>query len=95
LHRQPIATLRHDRIDPPCVLDGPINSENSKGYIEHFLVPTLMPGVIVIRTQFFEVGVIPLRPHGSVLVGPDILSKFKLVMDTLRREFYLEGDSLV
>ena len=54
-----------------------------------------MPGDIVIRTQFFEVGVIPLRPHGSVLVGRDILSKFRLVMDTPRREFYLEGDSLV
>jgi hypothetical protein len=32
------------------LLDGPINSESSKGYIEHFLVPTLMPGDIVIRT---------------------------------------------
>ena len=50
LHRQHIATLRHDRIDAPCVLDGPINSESSKGYVEHFLVPTLMPGDIVIRT---------------------------------------------
>lgn len=48
LHRQHIATLRHDRIDAPCVLDGPINSESSKGYIEHFLVPTLKPGDIVI-----------------------------------------------
>jgi hypothetical protein len=48
LHRQHIATLRHDRIDAPCVLDGPINSESSKGCIEHFLVPTLMPGDIVI-----------------------------------------------
>ena len=70
LHRQRIATLRHDRIEPPCVLDGPINSESSKGYIEHFLVPTLMPGDIVIRTQFFEVGVIPLRPHRKCLGWP-------------------------
>jgi transposase len=48
LHRQHIETLRHHRIDAPCVLDGPINSESSKGYIEHFLVPTLKPGDIVI-----------------------------------------------
>jgi transposase len=40
--------LRHDRIDAPCVLDGPINSESFKAYIEQFLVPTLKPGDIVI-----------------------------------------------
>jgi transposase len=43
-----LAALRHDRIDPPCVLDGPINSESFKAYIEQFLVPTLKPGDIVI-----------------------------------------------
>ena len=36
------------RIDAPCVLDGPINSESFKAYIEQFLVPTLKPGDIVI-----------------------------------------------
>ena len=30
LHRQRIATLPHDRIDAPCVLDGPVNSESFK-----------------------------------------------------------------
>jgi transposase len=40
--------LRHDRIDAPCVLDGPINGESFKAYIEQFLVPTLKPGDIVI-----------------------------------------------
>jgi transposase len=40
--------LRHDRIDAPCVLDGPINGESFKAYIEQFLLPTLKPGDIVI-----------------------------------------------
>jgi len=32
----------------PCVLDGPINGESFKAYIEQFLLPTLKPGDIVI-----------------------------------------------
>ena len=36
------------RIDAPCVLDGPINSESFKTYIAQFLVPTLKPGDMVI-----------------------------------------------
>jgi DDE superfamily endonuclease len=43
-----LAALRHDRIDAPCVLDGPINGELFTAYIEQFLVPTLSPGDIVI-----------------------------------------------
>ena len=43
-----LAALRRDRIDAPCVLDGPINGENFLAYIEQFLVPTLAPGDIVI-----------------------------------------------
>ena len=43
-----LAALRHDRIDAPCVLDGPINGESFRAYIEQFLVPTLKPGDIVI-----------------------------------------------
>jgi transposase len=43
-----LAALRHDRIEAPCVLDGPINGESFKAYIEQFLVPTLKPGDIVI-----------------------------------------------
>jgi transposase len=43
-----LAALRHDRIDALCVLDGPINGESLKAYIEQFLVPTLKPGDIVI-----------------------------------------------
>ena len=43
-----LAALRHDRIDAPCVLDGPINGLSFRAYVEQFLVPTLAPGDIVI-----------------------------------------------
>ena len=43
-----LAALRHDRIDAPCVLDGPINGQLFTAYVEQFLVPTLGPGDIVI-----------------------------------------------
>jgi len=43
-----IAALRHDRIDAPCVLDGPINGISFLAWVEQFLVPTLSPGDVVI-----------------------------------------------
>lgn len=43
-----IAALRVDRIDAPCVFDGPINGQKFLAYVEQFLVPTLEPGDIVI-----------------------------------------------
>lgn len=43
-----LAALRIDRIDAPCVLDGPINGSSFLAYVEQFLVPTLLPGDIVI-----------------------------------------------
>jgi transposase len=43
-----LAALRHDRIDAPCVLDGPINGQSFTAWVEQFLVPTLKPGDIVI-----------------------------------------------
>ena len=43
-----LAALRHDRIDAPCVIDGPINGESFRAYVEQFLVPTLQPGDIVV-----------------------------------------------
>ena len=39
---------RHDRIEAPCVIDGPINGESFLAYVEQVLVPTLKPGDIVI-----------------------------------------------
>ena len=43
-----LAALRVDRIDAPCVIDGPINGLSFKAYVEQSLVPTLAPGDIVI-----------------------------------------------
>lgn len=43
-----LAALRHDRIDAPCVLDGPINGVSFTAWVEQFLVPTLKPGDIVV-----------------------------------------------
>ena len=43
-----LAALHHDRIEAPCVFDGPINGERFLAYVEQFLVPTLKPGDVVI-----------------------------------------------
>ena len=43
-----IAALRCDRIDAPCLFDGPINGELFLAYVRGCLVPTLQPGDIVI-----------------------------------------------
>ncbi len=43
-----LAALRHDRIDAPWVVDGPINGELFQLYVRQILVPTLTPGDIVV-----------------------------------------------
>ena len=43
-----IAALRCDRIDAPCLFDGPINGGTFLAYVQTFLVPTLKPGDVVI-----------------------------------------------
>jgi transposase len=43
-----IAALRCDRIDAPWLLNGPINAERFKLYVEKVLVPTLRPGDLVV-----------------------------------------------
>jgi putative transposase len=43
-----LAALRKDRIDAPCLFDGPINGERFRAYVEQFLVPTLKPNDIVV-----------------------------------------------
>ena len=40
--------MRHDRIDAPCLFDGPINGERFLAYVNQMLVPTLKPGDVVI-----------------------------------------------
>jgi len=43
-----VAALRHDRIEAPWLLDGPINGECFRTYIDKVLVPTLQQGDIVL-----------------------------------------------
>jgi transposase len=43
-----VAALRLDRIDAPWLLDGPIDGESFRTYVERVLVPTLRQGDIVI-----------------------------------------------
>jgi len=43
-----LAALRHDRIDAPWVVDGPINGASFRLYVEKLLLPTLRPGEVVI-----------------------------------------------
>ena len=43
-----LAALRNNRIEAPCLFDGPINGERFLAYVEQFLVPTLKPDDIVV-----------------------------------------------
>ena len=43
-----LAGLRHDGVQAPWLLDGPLNGEAFLAYIQHVLGPTLQPGDIVI-----------------------------------------------
>jgi transposase len=43
-----IAALRHDRIEAPWLLDGPINRDRFLIYVTKVLVPTLQPNDLVI-----------------------------------------------
>lgn len=59
-----IAALRCDRIDAPCVFDGPINGRSFAAYVEQVLAPTLGPGDIVIMDN--------LGSHKGLLVRQTI-----------------------
>jgi len=43
-----LAALRCDRLEAPCLFDGPINGERFLAYVERFLVPALKPNDIVV-----------------------------------------------
>jgi transposase len=43
-----IAALRHDRVEAPWVLSGPINGQTFHAYVETQLLKTLKPGDIVV-----------------------------------------------
>src|SRR6201986_2371727 len=43
-----LAALRHDRIAAPWFLEGPIDGDSFRLYVENVLLPTLRPGDIVV-----------------------------------------------
>src|SRR5271155_4977537 len=43
-----LAALHKDRIEAPCLFEGPINGERFRAYVEQFLVPTLKRNDIVV-----------------------------------------------
>jgi len=43
-----LAALRHDRIDAPWFIEGPIDGDSFQLYVDKVLLPTLQPGDIVI-----------------------------------------------
>src|SRR3546814_13579459 len=67
-----LAALRHDRIEAPCLFNGPINGQKFQAYIEQFLIPTLQPGDLVVldnlgshRSEELRVGKGGVRTFGS------------------------------
>jgi len=43
-----LAALRHDRIEAPWFIEGPIDGDSFRLYVEKILLPTLRPGDIVV-----------------------------------------------
>ncbi len=43
-----LEALRCDRIEAPCVLDGPIDARRFLAWVVQFLIPTLRPGDVVV-----------------------------------------------
>jgi DDE superfamily endonuclease len=43
-----LAALRYDRVDAPWFIEGPIDGESFRTYLEKVLLPTLRPGDIVV-----------------------------------------------
>jgi len=57
-----LAALRHDRVEAPWLLDGPINGETFRLYVDKVLVPTLRQGDIVVMDNL---GSSRARPCGA------------------------------
>lgn len=60
-----LAALRCDRIEAPWVLDGPINGESFRTYVDQVLVPTLKPGDVVILDNSPRAAGVRCAPLGS------------------------------
>jgi DDE superfamily endonuclease len=67
-----IAALRHDRITAPLLLQGAMNGQIFRAYVEQMLAPTLKPGDVVImdNVRVHKVAGVSeaiARRHGPVL----------------------------
>jgi transposase len=62
-----VCEAHHDRIDAPWVVDGPINGELFRLYVEKILVPTLQPGDIVILAISVAIKVSPSARRSGLL----------------------------
>jgi transposase len=94
--RPRLSSLRSaNRIEAPCLFDGPINGERFRAYVEQFLVPTLKPGDVVIldnlgshkgkivRTAIRNVGArLVFLPKYSPDLNPieQVFAKFKTLL---------------
>ena len=56
-----LAGLRLDGLSAPLVLDGPIDGETFRAYVEQFLAPTLSPGDIVVMDNLGSHKVVGVR----------------------------------
>ena len=98
-----LAALRNDRIDAPCLFDGPINGERFHAYVEQFLVPTPKPVDVVIldnlgshkgkavRKASREVGArLAFLPKYSPDLNPieQVFAKFKTLLRKARARTY-------
>jgi hypothetical protein len=72
-----VAGLREDAITAPLVIDGAMNGEIFRAYIEQFLAPTLSPGDIVIMDNLASHKVAGVREaieaRGASLILPATL----------------------
>jgi transposase len=67
-----LAGLGHDRLVAPLVLDGPINGDSFRAYVEQFLAPTLRPGQIVVMDNLSSHKVVGVR-EAIEAVGAHVL----------------------
>ena len=76
-----LAALRHDRVEAPWLIDGPINGECFTAYVEKVLLPTLRPATssswtISARTRGKRRAREPSAPPGQALLpaqySPDL-----------------------
>jgi hypothetical protein len=69
-----IAALRHDRVTAPFVLEGAMNGETFRAYVEQILAPTLKRGDIAFmdNVPIHKVAGVPeaIEARGAILIYP-------------------------